>query len=107
MLDPDNPKDPDRGYFGDEPDPDEGEPETDEGENEPETDEDEEEEPWEKDWVSLTVWVMDVLGESQEGLQPGDSVCYPLSDGRFLYLYSNSSPIVITLSESGSGIDVR
>ena len=107
IPDPDNPKDPDCGSFGDGPDPDEAEPETDEGENEPEADGDEEEGPWEKDWVSLTEWVMAVLGEGQEGMQPGDSICYPLSDGRFLYLYSNSSPIVITLSESGSGTDVR
>ena len=43
--------------------------------------------------------VIGVPGAGQEGRESGESVCYPLSNGS--YLYSSSSHVSLTLSESG------
>ena len=97
IPDPDDPDDPDWGYFKDD-----GE-ETkngDEGIAGPEEDD------WQKQWGALTGWIDDVIGAGQDTSEPGVPVCYPLSDGRYLYLYSAVSPISITLSEHGPDEDI-
>ena len=43
--------------------------------------------------------VIGVPGAGQEGRESGESVCYPLSNGS--YLYNSSSHVSLTLSESG------
>ena len=105
ILDPDNPDDPDWGYFDEDPaeEPDDG---TDETPDEAAAPDPDDEYAWQKQWVALTEWIHDVLGAGQDTSAPGTSVCYPLSDGRYLYLFSNSSPIVITLSEYGPDSDI-
>ena len=90
IIDPDDPDDPDRGYFRTDPE--------DEWEEEEDPDESRQ-----KNWAALTGWIHDVLGEDQDTSVPGTSVCYPLSDGRYLYLFSNGSPVAITLSDHGPG----
>ena len=97
LIDPDDPDDPDRGYFGDDPD------ETEPGDKPPGQDGDPgpEDNNRQKHWTALTGWIHNVIGADQDTSVPGTSVCCPLSDGRFLYLYSNSSPVVITLNENG------
>lgn len=105
ILDPANPNDPDWGYLEDAvPDPDAADAAVDmdagpEG-IDPE-DDDPEDDDWQKHWIALSEWVDDVLGADQDTSEPGTSVCYPLSDGRYLYLYSANSPIVLSLSEYG------
>ncbi len=88
IPDENNPDDPDWGYFTDE---------------EPQEDDEEEatDDDWarQKHWGALTGWIYDVLGNGQDTSTPGTSVCIPLSDGRHLYLYSNSSPVSISLGE--------
>ena len=105
ILDPANPNDPDWGYLEDAvPDPDAADAavDTDAGPEgiDPE-DDDPEDDDWQKHWIALSEWVDDVLGADQDTSEPGTSVCYPLSDGRYLYLYSANSPIVLSLSEYG------
>ncbi|MBR2661552.1 MAG: hypothetical protein IKE15_09145 [Clostridia bacterium] len=87
IIDPDNPDDPDRGYF-------EGEPDDEPGDEDPD-------ESRQRHWTALTGWIHDVIGADQDTSIPGTSVCCPLSDGRYLYLFSNSSPVSISLSEYG------
>ena len=104
IPDPKNPDDPDWGYYTDEPyegiqggqvhDTEEAPDQA--AEYDPDDDY-----AWEKQWIALTEWIHDVLGAGQDTSSPGTSVCIPLSDGRYLYLYSNSSPVSITLSEYG------
>ncbi len=95
ILDPDNPDDPDWGYFTG--DPEDRKPETWAEDEDPGPEDDD----WQKHWSALTEWIEDVIGAGQDTSEPGTSVCYPLSDGRYLYFYSASSPVAITLSEYG------
>ena len=79
----------------------ESSPEEDYAPYDPETDRGPEDFDWQKQWIALTEWVMDVIGAGQDTSDPGTSVRVKLSDGRFLYLYSANSPVAISLSEYG------
>lgn len=55
-----------------------------------------------RQWSALTAWIYGVIGADQDASpEEGTSVCVPLSDGRYLYLYSGDSPVNISLSEYG------
>ena len=88
IIDENDPEDPDRVRFTGETDPDEEPPE---------------EDGRQKQWDALTSWIYNVIGADQHATVFNTSVCYTLSDGRYLYLDSNSSPVVLSLSEHGPG----